>query len=174
YTSGTTGNPKGVIIEHRSVVNLIDNYARTYSICEEDIILQTTDYCFDPSVQQVFGALTNGSKLCCVRKEVLMDRVRFKEYVIKNYVNIIDLTPALLENLICNSEKIDGIEVTLCGGDRLTNSLKQKLISKGYKLYNHYGPTEFTIDAITYQCDNSTNLNIVGKPISNTKIYILD
>ncbi|SFB47858.1 amino acid adenylation domain-containing protein, partial [Clostridium frigidicarnis] len=173
YTSGTTGNPKGVLIEQKNVVNLLKYYIKNYNINEQTTIFQTTNYCFDPSVEQIFGALIGGSKVCCITKNVLLDKVVFRNNIKKNKVNIINLTPGLLENLICDNEMLNEIEFIICGGEKLNNKLKNKIISKGYDLRNHYGPTEYTVDAIICKCKNN-EMNIIGHPINNTEIYILN
>ncbi|MCR3759887.1 amino acid adenylation domain-containing protein, partial [Clostridium felsineum] len=172
YTSGSTGKPKGVMIQNRGVVNLVDWFGKQYGINENYRILQTTNYTFDVSVEEIFGALLNGASLYLADIKSLVSK-NFKEYIDENSINIAQFVPSTLEMFVANTDKINSLNTLICGGEKLNNTLKNKILSKGYNLFNHYGPTEITVDAITTKCCNKST-NIIGKPIQNTKIYILN
>ncbi|UCH94752.1 MAG: amino acid adenylation domain-containing protein [Candidatus Aminicenantes bacterium] len=172
YTSGTTGRPKGVMIEHRSVVNLLTWYGKTYNLEKGIRVLQLSNYTFDPSVEDIFGTLLYGASLYIGSPELAADRELFCKYVEKHQVQLVDFIPTLLSQLLCSPGRLGSLEVVISGGETLTDAVKQKIIEKGYPLYNHYGPTETTVDALVEEC--SAAKVTIGRPIANVTCYILD
>ncbi|WP_281887482.1 non-ribosomal peptide synthetase [Paenibacillus sp. YYML68] len=172
YTSGTTGRPRGVMIEHHSVVNTVTWYYSQYFSGSRNSIVLTAEYTFDPSVEQIFGALLHGATLHVVRKDTLLNRKKLLAYVEAQGIRVLDSSPALMQELVADEAKVDSLDILICGGERLEDTLKDKLVGKGYKLFNHYGPTETTIDVITGPCEANTKVTL-GKPIRNTQAYIL-
>lgn len=172
YTSGTTGRPKGVMIEHRSVVNLLTWYGKTYCLEKGTRVLPLTNYTFDPSVEDIFGTLLYGAALYIGSAELAADREQFCKYVEKHQVHLVDFIPTILSELLGVRERLSSLRVVISGGEPLPDAVKQKIIEKGYRLYNHYGPTETTVDALAEEC--STASVTIGRPISNVTCYILD
>ncbi len=172
YTSGSTGLPKGVMVEHQSVVNLVTWYKIKYNLKENRNVLQLTNYIFDPSVEQIFGTLLSGGRLYLAKKDLMSNKDLFIKYIEENQINIVDFIPSVLNELLIENPKVDSISAIICGGERLDDSLKDKIIAKGYQLYNHYGPTETTVDATVAEC--SEGKTVIGKPIANTQCYIVD
>jgi amino acid adenylation domain-containing protein len=172
YTSGTTGRPKGVMIEHCSVVNLLTWYGRAYNPGKGCRVLQLTDYTFDPSVEDIFGTLLHGATLYIGGKELAADREQFGKYIEKHGVNLVDFVPTVLSELLCTGQGRGSLEAVISGGEVLTEAVKQKIIEKGYSLYNHYGPTETTVDALVDRC--SAAGVTLGRPLANVTCYILD
>ncbi len=173
YTSGSTGQPKGVMIEHRSVINLSNWYGETYQLQKNKNVLQMTNYTFDPSVEQIFGVLLNGAILYLIRKEVKLNKELFRGYINENQINIVDMVPSALKELLLNEEKLDSVKVLISGGEKLEDLLKDELLSIGYDLYNHYGLTETTVEALVSKCSLNKKV-VLGNPISNSKCYIVD
>ena len=172
YTSGSTGRPKGVMVEHRNVVNLSHWFSSAFHLQPGTHFLQLTDYSFDPSVEDIFAALHSGATLYVGSRELGIDRERFRGFVNKHRIHIIDFIPLAIKELLGDGEKLESLQVVISGGERLDDSLKDLILKKGYRLYNHYGPTEITVDALSSKCSpEPVNL---GKPISNTTCYILD
>ncbi|NRV14639.1 amino acid adenylation domain-containing protein [Clostridium beijerinckii] len=172
YTSGTTGKPKGVMIKHRGVVNIANWFNIRYCIEENRNILQMTSISFDVSALEIFTGLLYGGTLYIPQKETILDREKFIKYIKNNKINIAQFVPITLKELLAESDKVDSLRVIISGADRLEDSLKEQIIAKGYNLYNHYGPTETTIDAISSKCENGKV--VIGKPIYNTQIYVLN
>ncbi|MDQ1354372.1 MAG: hypothetical protein QG657_4681, partial [Acidobacteriota bacterium] len=172
YTSGTTGGPKGVMVEHRGVVNLAHWFGRTYGLQAEVNLLQLTAYSFDPSVEDIFSTLLHGASLYVASQELLADMEKLRGFIRMHCIHIIDFIPALLEELLCGGEKLDSLRVVISGGEKLEDSLKDRLLALGYRLYNHYGPTEVTVDALVSRC--SRDKVMLGTPIANTRCFILD
>ncbi|WP_346940202.1 amino acid adenylation domain-containing protein [uncultured Clostridium sp.] len=173
YTSGSTGNPKGVSIKQRSIVNLAKWFGEAYELSENTNVLQNTNLCFDVSVEEIFGTLLNGAKIYIAKEYELTDKEKFRKFVKKNSINVVQLVPTTLQELIIGNEKLDSIKVLICGGEPLPKPMKEKVIKLGYNLYNCYGPTETSVDAITTKCVRDNEV-IIGKPIANTKVYIIN
>ncbi|MFB6367482.1 amino acid adenylation domain-containing protein [Paenibacillus elgii] len=172
YTSGSTGKPKGVLIEHRNVVNLIAWYAKAEQIDENAHIAFMTNYVFDPSVEEVFGALLYGATLHCLKPDVLFDRERLFAFLQSRRIRTIFLTPAMLKELFYDCTNTIGLKSIIVGGEKLEDSLKNQIIANGFVLYNSYGPTETTVDTLTIKCELERDV-VLGKPIDNVRVYIL-
>jgi amino acid adenylation domain-containing protein/non-ribosomal peptide synthase protein (TIGR01720 family) len=172
YTSGSTGMPKGVVVEHYSAVNVVTWFIRNYNLGNNTHILQMSEYTFDPSVNQVFGTLLCGGTLYLIGKEQLFD-VRFlREFIKDRQIYILNSVPSFLMELLGGGPRLESVKAVLSGGERLPEPVKDAIISRGYELYNQYGPTETTIDALTGKC--STGRVILGKPIANARCYVLN
>ncbi|MCK5056810.1 MAG: amino acid adenylation domain-containing protein, partial [Candidatus Aminicenantes bacterium] len=172
YTSGSTGQPKGVMVEHRNVVNVVFWFGRKYGIKASTHVLQMSDYTFDPSVNQVFGTLLFGGVLYIISKELIFNIGLLRQYIDSHQIHILNFVPAMLADLLSFGKKLQSVQVVLSGGEKLTDSIKDNIIQQGYILYNQYGPTETTIDAMVERC--SQDKVTLGKPISNVRCYIFD
>ncbi|PMB02622.1 non-ribosomal peptide synthetase, partial [Fischerella thermalis CCMEE 5273] len=173
YTSGTTGQPKGVMIENKNVVNIIHWFGRTFHITESTNILQMTDTTFDPSMEDIFGTLLHGGTLHIAEKDVILNKESFCDYIDTHHIHLINFVPTVLRNLLGHDRKLESLRTIIAGGERMDESLKTELLDKGYALYNIYGPTETTIDALYWKCTKKDSVRL-GKPVSNVRCYILD
>ncbi|TKH41704.1 hypothetical protein C1I60_20515 [Paenibacillus terrae] len=173
YTSGTTGQPKGVMVNHRSAINTVSWFSERYAISGGLDMILTAEYTFDPSIEQIFGTLLHGGKLHCIRRATLLSKQLLTEYIKTHNIRVLDIPPALMRAFLSEDAKIPCLDTLICGGERLEDSLKEKIVSKGYILNNHYGPTETTIDVLASVCEPEIAVNL-GKPIHNTRAYILN
>jgi amino acid adenylation domain-containing protein/non-ribosomal peptide synthase protein (TIGR01720 family) len=172
YTSGSTGNPKGVMIEHRNALNTLRSFANRFQIDSSTRVIQLTNFVFDPSVEQMFATLLWGGGLFIAYKVLAMDIDQLYNYLNKEKIQILDTVPGLLQSLLIQRPVIKSLKHIISGGDKLGNSLKEGILQAGYDLHNLYGPTEATIEVLASQCsDQDVSL---GKPIANTKCFILD
>ncbi|MCK4258611.1 MAG: amino acid adenylation domain-containing protein [Halanaerobiales bacterium] len=172
YTSGSTGKPKGVMIEHRGVVSLSKYYNEMFNLEEGRNIVHMSNVSFDTSVVEIFPPLIYGASIYVIRKELALDRKKFIQFVEENQIHIAQFVPMTLKEILAQSEKPECLETVIVGGDQLEDALKDEILSLGYQLTNHYGPTEGTVDSIIAKCEESKSS--IGKPIPNTKVYILD
>lgn len=187
YTSGTTGKPKGVMLENRSVVNLIYSlYDKVYQRYEGDLkIALIAPYIFDASVKQIFASLLLGHTLHVIPEEARVDGELLLDYYIANRIDISDGTPIHLSILTnCSSQQLKQIPIRcfLIGGEALHNGIVTSLLDKcnhGDKkldVVNVYGPTECCVDATSYLInqDNCNEDIVIGKPLNNVRLYVLD
>ena len=179
YTSGSTGDPKGTMITHRGVCNTLLWRIGTFSLNEKDRIMQTISFAFDPSVWQIFGALLSGARLVLPRPEALKDAAYLVNFIAEREITITDFPPSLLQVLLDEQhlEKCSSLKLLFSGGESLSPAIVDRFYNRlNSELYNQYGPTETTIDATYWKCMAGVNDGLVpiGRPISNTQIYLLD
>jgi len=172
YTSGSTGRPKGVMVQHGNVVNVVSWWGERYLGQPAAHVLLMSDYTFDPSVNQIFSTLLHGAILYIVDKMLLGNIEELRQYIQTHHIHVVNFVPTLLKDLLGSGNKLESIRVVLSGGERLDDGIKDRIIEKGYVLYNQYGPTETTIDALVEKC--STAKVTLGLPIDNVRCYILD
>ncbi|MCK4258962.1 MAG: amino acid adenylation domain-containing protein [Halanaerobiales bacterium] len=172
YTSGSTGKPKGVMIEHQGVVSLSKYYYEMFKLCLGKNILHMSNVSFDTAVVEIFPPLIYGATVFIIRKELALDTQGFIEFVQENQINFAQFVPITLQEILGQSEKLESLDTVIVGGDKLDDTVKDHILSLGYQLTNHYGPTEGTVDAIVAKCVRRKST--IGKPIANTRVYILD
>jgi len=172
YTSGSTGKPKGVMLKHRGVINLSIFYDRMFCFKENSRIVHMANVAFDAAVVEIFPPLIHGATIFILEKEKALDRNEFAQFIRLHEIQIAQFVPITLRELLSYDSKLDSLDKVLVAGDKLDDELKDKILSKGYQLTNHYGPTETTVDSIVAVC--SKEKSTIGKPIANTRIYILD
>ncbi|NIM10575.1 MAG: amino acid adenylation domain-containing protein, partial [Candidatus Aminicenantes bacterium] len=176
YTSGSTGRPKGVMVEHRNAVNVVSWFGKKYRLNTRSHMLQMSDYTFDPSVNQVFGTLLFAGVLHIVDKDLLFNIEVLRRYIEKYQIHVLNFVPVMLDQLLCSGDvqRLESVRVVLSGGEKLEELVKNNIIQKGYTLYNQYGPTEATIDALAAKYTDTKSKVTLGKPITNVSCYILD
>jgi amino acid adenylation domain-containing protein len=178
YTSGSTGNPKGVLVPHRAVLRLVQNNAFA-SFASDEVFLQLAPISFDAATFEIWGALLNGGKLVLGPT----DRVTPEEIgrLISTYgVTTVWLTAALFHLIVTEHlEVLRPLRQLLAGGDVLSVAHTRKVCEDmpHIKLINGYGPTENT----TFTCCHHITVPSlaggtvpIGKPIANTRVYLLD
>ncbi|MBN2524267.1 MAG: amino acid adenylation domain-containing protein [Bacteroidales bacterium] len=177
YTSGTTGKPKGSMIEHRSVIRLVRN-TNYIELTEKDKILLTGAIGFDATTFEIWGALLNGGKLYIVDKEVILTPSKLGQELKENKITTLWLTSSLFTQIAeINSGIFKGLRSLLVGGDILSvehiNKVRHE--NPGLTVINGYGPTENTTFSTCHRIDKEYDGSIpIGKPISNSTAYIFD
>ncbi|MCR8842475.1 amino acid adenylation domain-containing protein [Paenibacillus sp. SC116] len=171
YTSGSTGKPKGVMIEQRSVVNLSTWLSGMLNLAGKRF-LHLSNVSFDNSVEEIFPQLISGATVYMLSKEDALDRTIFTNFIKRHSIDIVNLLPMTMKELLAGQDKIECLKHVMVGGDKLEHSLKEQILALGYTLTDHYGPTESTVDAIFTHC--AVDKTVIGKPIANTRVYIVD
>ncbi|NBK42077.1 amino acid adenylation domain-containing protein, partial [Pseudomonas soli] len=180
YTSGSTGVPKGVMVEHRNVVNLV--HWSTGLFPNEGAVLHKTPVSFDASVWELFWPLCSGLRLVLARPDGQRDPQYLVELIERQQVNVVQFVPALLQQFLDEDASAACASLTdiVCGGGELTEALARQVRERlpQVRLHNVYGPTETTVDCSVWTLEARDPLPAgalpIGRPIDNTRLYVLD
>lgn len=179
YTSGTTGRPKGVMINHKSIVNYLGWAAKTYIESAEDIFAFFTSLSFDLTLTSIFTPLISGAQIKIYNTND--DDFVLYRILDEGLVTIIKLTPAHLSLLKDRNNTRSAMKKFVVGGEDLKSDLAHKIFNSfggQIEIYNEYGPTEATVGCMTYRYQDNIDTQVssvpIGGPIENCKIYILD
>lgn len=172
YTSGSTGTPKGVLLTHRGVCNVVAALVQRFAIDRESCVLQFASLSFDASVEEIFTALTTGARLCLARRETLLSGGDLVELARAEKVTVAMMPSSLLA--VLSPEYFPMLGTMCSAGERCSAEVAARW-SKGRRFVNGYGPTETTVIATTYEHGgDSVGEPPIGRPVSNTQIYLLD
>lgn len=174
YTSGSTGNPKGVPITHKNLVNLLSSMALEPGISENDRLLSITTISFDIAGLELYLPLIKGATLILADQETARDGRLLLELVKKGNISFLQATPTTWSMLLDSGWDEPLPLKALCGGEAMPADLARELTRKCNTLWNVYGPTETTIYSAVKQVKADDTLITIGKPIANTQLYIID
>lgn len=182
YTSGSTGRPKGVVVPHRVLVNLVAWHQS--SLRQSQRTLQFASLNFDVSFQEIFSTFISGGVLVVPPEPLRLDLQALGQYIQQHPVERFHLPPVVLQKLAeeftNHPEKFSAMREFVAGGEQLQITpamVKFFRQLKDCRLYNHYGPSEthvMTSFPLPEQVDNWPALPPLGRPISNTELYLLD
>ena len=176
FTSGSTGTPKGVVVPHRAVVRLVKNTAFV-TLTGKETLLSTGAISFDATTFEFWGMLLNGGKLVLCRRETLLDEAKLAAAMQHHQVDMVWFTAGWLNQLVDKAPEVfANIKVLLAGGDKLSppHISKLKSLYPNLTIINGYGPTENTTFSLTHTITEVQEVIPIGKPISNSTVYILN
>jgi len=183
YTSGSTGAPKAVMVEHKSLVNLIFDWISRFKGSQLDRSFQAsmwTSFCFDVSVFEIFATLSTGGTLNIVPDAVRSDPPMLLDWLTQKRISFGFLPPFIVRNLrglLENTGRALPFRRLLVGVESLSEADLHWLrgATPGLTIVNGYGPTETTVFCTAYQEIAERHRNApIGRPIANTRVYILD
>src|SRR5690606_8600102 len=145
YTSGSTGQPKGVKVMHKGLINLIYASGKNLNITAKDKFLSVTTISFDPMVMEMILPLIFGACVVFVDDFARRDGQALLKKTIEEKITIINGTPSFWQILLDSGWKEPLNIKILCGGEALTSNLSKALIPKCLELWNMYGPTEASV-----------------------------
>ncbi|WP_208543140.1 amino acid adenylation domain-containing protein [Marilutibacter alkalisoli] len=171
YTSGSTGQPKGVAVEHRSVVAMIRSMRELLDDEELAGVLAAASVCFDPSVMEILGTLSLGGTVVLAENALAL-----LELPSANRVRTAIMVPSAMQGLLAAGWRPEGIRCIVLGGEVLKRSLVAQLhaLEPRPRVFNVYGPTEDTVYSTAAEIAVGAETITIGKPVSNSRSYILN
>ncbi len=174
YTSGSTGLPKGVQIPNRALINFLLSMQEAPGIEVNDVVLAETTLSFDIAGLELFLPLISGASIALVDKETGYDGALMQQAIDRYGATILQATPASWRILLESGWQGSSRLKALCGGEALPQELAAQLLNCCREVWNMYGPTETTIWSTVSRIESTDEPILIGRPIANTTIYILD
>ncbi len=171
YTSGSTGEPKGVAVEHRSVVAMTVAMRALLDDDELSGVLAAASVCFDPSVMEILGTLSLGGTVVMAENALTLP-----ELPSAHRVRTVIMVPSAMQALLNADGLPQGVRCVVLGGEVLKPSLAKRLhaLPRPPRVVNVYGPTEDTVYSTATEVPAGAETITIGRPVPNTRAYILD
>jgi amino acid adenylation domain-containing protein len=172
YTSGSTDKPKGVQIEHRSVVNLLESIQWAPGINQDDVLVAVTTASFDIAVLELFLPLITGAKVVIADRETAADGRRLAR-LLERGATVMQATPATWRLLLAAGWKGNPKFKILCGGEAWDRGLTESLLARCGSLWNMYGSAATTVWSAATRIMPGQPV-LISRPIANARFYIVD
>lgn len=182
FTSGSTGLPKGVEVEHRSVVNLLLAMRDLFGFTESDRYLATSTIGFDISVAEIFLPLITGGGVVLGERKLVLDPRGLARMIRDHNVTVFQTGPSVWSVLLAELPEFPRLRVAVSTGEAIAPELARRLAGTGDAVWNLYGPTETTVwatghrlerDAVDFPARSSVSAPI-GQPLANVLVRVLD
>ena len=169
YTSGSTGVPKGCMLEYGNITAFCRWYKKYYDIDFDSKVAAYASFGFDASMMDIYGALANGAQLHIIPEEIRLDFIGLQRYFEENGITHSFMTTQVGRQFALEMD-CKSLKYLSVGGEKLVPLDPPK----GYKFFNAYGPTECTIFTTVFQVDKYYSNVPIGKALDNIKLYITD
>ncbi|MCA2621159.1 MULTISPECIES: non-ribosomal peptide synthase/polyketide synthase [unclassified Microcystis] len=186
YTSGSTGKPKGVMLTHAALVNHSWGISEVFGLTESDRVLQFASFGFDVAAEEIFPTWLKGGTVVLRPGQMFPTLTDFADFIEQERLTVLNITPAYWhEWALAVSQSLatvpSSLRVVAVGGDAVlpeTVNIWRQMVGKRVQCINVYGPTEASVTAIVHDLldyqSEKINSVLIGRPIANTKAYILD
>lgn len=171
YTSGSTGVPKGVLLSHRGLSNVVQAQQQLFDVGPNSRILQFSSLSFDASVFEIALAFGSGGTLYIPPKSAQLPGSALVQFLQDHAITHALLTPAVLA--VLPAVELPALQVLITGGEACSQQILDRWATNR-RFFNAYGPTEITIFATAAELHPGEHASIIGRPIANTRLYILD
>jgi non-ribosomal peptide synthetase-like protein len=174
YTSGTTGRPKGVMIEHRSIANLVRSDVETFGLGPEDRVAQCSSPAYDSSIEETWLAFAAGATLVVLDDEVVRSGPDLVGWLQRERISVLCPPPTLLRAMGCEdpAAALPGLRLLYVGGEALAPDLADRW-AVGRRMVNGYGPTECTV-TVTRGLVRPQEPVTIGRPVTGHRAWVLD
>jgi amino acid adenylation domain-containing protein len=179
YTSGSTGEPKGVVVPHRAIARLVFNNGYA-DFRADDRVAFAANPAFDATTMEVWGPLLHGGRTVVIPRDVLLDPDALARTLAEQQVTTLFITTAVFNQYArAIPGALSGLRRLLTGGEAADPSSFARVLAENgpVSLIHCYGPTETTTFAITHEVtdvEEGARTIPLGRPIANTRIYVLD
>ncbi|WP_216841117.1 amino acid adenylation domain-containing protein, partial [Acidobacterium sp. S8] len=174
YTSGSTGEPKGTEVPQGALVNLLWSMLHEPGLGRGDTLVAVTTLSFDIAGLEIWGPLVSGAKLVVASREEALDPQALAELMDRSGCTVLQATPSTWRMLVESGWMGKSDLRMWSGGEGLRAELADSLLTRGRELWNLYGPTETTIWSAAHRVSSGEDPILIGRPIANTRMYILD
>jgi amino acid adenylation domain-containing protein len=183
YTSGSTGIPKGVAVEHQQLCNYLHGVLQRLALPNSASFATVSTLAADLGNTMVFGALCTGGCLHVLSQERVADSYSIADYFTRHAIDCLKIVPSHLAALhaATHPEDILPRRLLILGGEASRSDWVESLqrLAPDCALLNHYGPTEATVGVLTYRVEENKRAPItstlpLGRPLANVQIYLLD
>ncbi|QNP74886.1 amino acid adenylation domain-containing protein [Streptomyces roseirectus] len=174
YTSGSTGQPKGVVVSHGAAVGFTLQNLAACRVGPESRFLGFAALTFDVSVLEIFGALLSGGTLVLATDEERLDIDRLQDLMATQAVTVADLPTALMPLL--DPSALPALTFVSTGGEAPSGDVVDRWAAPGREVWNTYGPTETTVVVAMHRCTAPSGGTAppIGRPTVNHRLYVVD
>ncbi|MFD5876718.1 amino acid adenylation domain-containing protein [Streptomyces sp. NPDC060322] len=182
FTSGSTGEPKGAMVEHAGMLNHLLAKIDDLGIREGDVVAQTAPQCFDISLWQLLAPLITGGHTLLVGQEAIMDVRRFVDTLADGEAGVVQVVPSYLDVVLSFLERhprpLPRLHCVSVTGEALKKGLVERwfAVRPGVRLVNAYGLTETSDDTNHAVMDGVPDTDEIplGRPVGNVRVYLVD
>ena len=174
YTSGSTGKPKGVEVSHRAVINLLHGIQSHVQLQPRESLLAVTTLSFDIAMLEIFLPMLAGARVVIASRTQASDPQALRTLIQQTKPALMQATPVTWRMLVESGWTGSPTLKMLIGGERVTRDIADALLERGAALWNVYGPTETTIWSTICRLERDGQPILIGRPIANTTLYVLD